>query len=244
MKKSVLIPFLIIFSAAATGSDKMSEKNKKWLLSQPGVTEIGCNSYEDSTYSLAKREEFYIRDSSFNKKRLFVDSKLVCDLWSDSNNNGQPYLNVIENAKINGIPVSVFHGGGSGTVGKNYSDKSSWHTGCKTDAMTDEFHCYVYQKNLYITKDKSGYHIFVGSEHFPNTKSFIRIDNETPLQSEEAGVFSDANSNKIVSSVSSRSKVVTRFTKWPYERFIDENIDMKYFDVAKETLDILFENHK
>lgn len=242
--RKILLAALMVLSGVASGSDKMTEKNKKWLLSQPGVSSIGCNSYEDSSYSFTGRDGFYIKESSFKKQKLFDNSNLICDLWSDLDDNKKPTLYVIEESKIDGVKVKIFQSGGSGTVGDDYSDKSSWQVGCKTDAMTDEYNCYVYQKDIYIIRDKNGYRVAIGTDHFPNTKSYIRIDGNQPIESGNDGVFSIDDSQKIISSLSSKSKVITRFTKWPYERPIDGEIGMSKFDVSKKVLDIIFEDHK
>lgn len=242
--RKILLAALMVLSGVASGSDKMTEKNKKWLLSQPGVSSIGCNSYEDSSYSFTGRDGFYIKESSFKKQKLFDNSNLICDLWSDLDDKKKPTLYVIEESKIDGVKVKIFQSGGSGTVGDDYSDKSSWQVGCKTDVMTDEYNCYVYQKDIYIIRDKNGYRIAIGTDHFPNTKSYIRIDGNQPIESGSDGVFSIDDSQKIISSLSSKSKVITRFTKWPYERPIDGEISMSKFDVSKKVLDIIFEDHK
>lgn len=243
MRKVLAVIYFLLMCKTATASDKMTEKNKKWLLTQPGVSEIGCNSFEDSTYSFTKRDGFYIKESSFKKPRLFEDSKLVCDLWADMDDREKPTLYVIEEAKIDDVKVKLFQSGGSGTVGREYSDKASWQLGCKTDSMTDEYNCYINQKHIYIVKDKDSYHVIIGSEHFPKTHSFIRIDNEKPIESGDGGIFSVEQSGEIIEALSSGSKVKTRYTKWPYENPVDENIDMKYFDVSKKVLDVIFESH-
>ena len=222
----------------------MTEKSKKWLLSQPGVSSIGCDSYEDSSYSFTGRDGFYIKESSFKNSRIFEGSKLTCDLWSDMEDRKKPTLYVIENATIDDVKVSVFQSGGSGSVGDDYNDKSSWQVGCKTDVMTDEYNCHIRQKDFYILRDESGYHVFIGSEHFPETKSYIRIDEGKPIESGGKGTFSLEDSTIIVNALSSKSKVVTRYTRWPYERHVDGVVNMDKYNASKKVLDIIFESHK
>lgn len=239
----ILIGFLS-FSFAVGASEKMSAKDIKWLEGHSNVKAIGCDTYENSSYSVTERKDLKVKDSSFKNQRVFDKSKLICDLWSDTADISKPLLHVQEKAVIDGINVLIFQSDGSGTIGEGYNDKSAWNSSCKVDSMTDAVTCSVYQNNFYLFKTDSGYTVVIGSEHFPKTLSYLRVNKDKPLASGEDGVFSNNNSNQIIESLSEGGKVMIRFTKWPYENPIDEEVDIKYFNSAKKALDLIYSNHK
>ncbi|WP_337027207.1 hypothetical protein [Pantoea eucalypti] len=224
-------------------SEKMKPKDIKWLQGIPEVKTIGCDTYEDSSYPTTGREGLEISENSFKEKRLNPDSKITCDLWAKTDDMKIPVLQVTEAFKIDGVNVSIFHSDASGTIGKDYSDKSAWNTACKTDTMTDDVTCYVNHKSFYIIKNKSGYNILVGSEHFPGTVAYVRIGKQKPVSSGKDGVFNSADSLKIIESIGKQETVSTRYTKWPYETPVDEKLDIKYFEQAKKILDLIFDSH-
>lgn len=224
-------------------SEKMKQKDIKWLQGIPEVKDIGCDEYADSSYSLTERDGLEIMNSSFKERKLSPDSKITCDLWAKTDDIKKPVLHVIEEFKIDGVNVHIYHSDASGTIGKDYNDSSAWNTACKTDAMTDDVTCYVSHKSFYIFKNKSGYNVLVGSEHFPGTVAYVRIGKGKPISSGKDGVFSSADSLKVIESIDKKSTVSTRYTKWPYETPVDENLDTKYFEQAKKILDVIFDNH-
>ncbi|WP_338494188.1 hypothetical protein VRB23_06720 [Erwinia aphidicola] len=233
----------LLLPSLSHAGEKMKPKDIEWLQGIPEVKSIGCDAYEDSSYSTTGREGLEISETSFKEKRLNPDSKVTCDLWAKTNDLKIPVLQVKESFKVDGVNVNIFHSDASGTIGKDYSDKSAWSTACKTDTMTDDVTCYVSHKSFYIIKNKTGYNVLVGSEHFPGTVAYVRIDKQKPISSGKDGVFSSDDSLKIIESVSKQGIVSTRYTKWPYEAPVDEKLDTKYFEQAKKILDLIFDNH-
>lgn len=224
-------------------SEKMKQKDIKWLQGIPEVKEIGCDEYADSSYSLTERDGLEIINSSFKEGRLSPGSKITCDLWAKTDDIKKPILHVIEQFKIDGVNVHMYHSDASGTIGNDYSDKHAWNSACKTDPMNDDVTCYVSHKSFYIFKDKSGYRVLVGSEHFPKTVAYVRIGKEKPIPSGGGGIFSLSDSLKIIKSIDKGVTVSTRYTKWPYDTAIDEKLDTEYFEQAKKILDLIFDNH-
>lgn len=227
----------------AMGSEKMKPKDIKWLQGFSEAKNIGCDLYEDSSYSTTGREGLEFIPSSFKEKKLRPDSQIICDLWAKTDDIKTPVLHVSEELKIGGVRVHIYHSDASGTIGKDYNDKSAWNSACKTDAMTDEVTCYVSHKSFYVFKDKSGYKVLVGGEHFPGTVSYVRIGKEKPIASGAGGAFSSSDSVNIVESMNKQSSISTRYTRWPYKSPIDENLDVKYFPQAKAILDLIYDNH-
>ncbi|WP_033782737.1 hypothetical protein [Pantoea sp. 9140] len=234
---------VLLLPSITSASEKMKLKDIKWLQGISEVKAIGCDSYEDSTYSSTGRDELEITESSFREKRLNPDSKITCDLWAKTDDIKKPVLQVLEEFKIDGVNVHIYHSDASGTIGKDYSDNSAWNSACKSDTMTDEVTCYVSHKSFYMFKNKTGYYLLVGSDHFPQTVAYIRLGKDKPISSGKDGVFSSADSLKIIESINNQTTLSTRYTKWPYETPVDEKLDTKYFEQAKKVLDLIFDNH-
>ncbi|ELY4596855.1 hypothetical protein ACOZ0V_004065 [Cronobacter malonaticus] len=244
MKKLWLLCFCAsILPSIVTASEKMKPKDIKWLQGFPETKNIGCDIYEDSSYSTTGREGLEFSPSSFKEKKLRPDSQITCDLWAKSDDIKTPELHVSEEFLIDGVKVNIYHADASGTIGKGYNDKSAWSSACKTDAMTDEVTCYVSHNSFYVFRDKSGYQVLVGAEHFPGTFAYVRIGKDKPFSSGEGGVFSASDSIKIIESIDKQSSVSTRYTRWPYERPVDEKLDVKYFRQAKVVLDLIYDKH-
>lgn len=244
VRKTLFVAGILLLPVAAISGDKMSAKDIKWLKGIDEVTAIGCDSYENSAYSVTQRKNLKIKPSVFKVPRVIDGGALVCDLQADTSDIEQPIMLTRESGVISGVNVAIYHSDGSGTIGKDYNDKKAWESSCNTDAMTDEVTCYVRHKQLYIVKNKDGYFAMVGHEHFPETLAYVRVGGSKPFTSGEGGVFSKEESGKVIDAMSKSDNVVTRYTKWPYESPIDENIEMKYFGVAKQVLDTIYDNHK
>lgn len=238
----VLIGLLLTSFVVVSYAKPMTKKKVAWLETQQGVKKIGCDEYEDSSYSSTGRESFSIKKSAFKHDKLFENSKLTCDLWDDY---GKPYLHVIEKTKIDGVDVRFFHSDGSGTVGdRNYGkDDKSWGTGCKKDTMTDEVICYARQNDMNIFRDKEGYVIRVGSNHYPGSVANLRINEDSPFSSGDDGIFNRESSEQIVSKLSPENSVSTRYIEWPHKRNVDNTAIMDNYDVVKKVLDTIYENH-
>ncbi|EPR7131637.1 hypothetical protein ACXIX0_004031 [Enterobacter hormaechei] len=232
-----------LLPSLAIASEKMKPKDIKWLQGFPETKNIGCDFYEDSSYSATGREGLEFSPSSLKEKKLRPDSQITCDLWAKSDDIKTPVLHVSEEFTIDGVKVHVYHSDASGTIGKDYNDKSAWNSACKTDAMSDEVTCYVSHKSFYVFRDKAGYNVLVGGEHFPGTLAYVRIGKDKPIASGEGGVFSSSDSVKIIESIDKQSSVFTRYTRWPYESPVDEKLDVKYFRQAKAVLDLIYDNH-
>lgn len=243
MKKVLIGVMVAALSFVSVGYAKpMTKKKVAWLETQQGVKEIGCNEYDDSSYASTGKELFSIKKSAFKHDKLFENSKLVCDLWDDHN---KPYLHVIEKTKIDGIDIRFFHFDGSGLIGDQRIEKynDGWRTGCKKDTMTDEVICYVSQNDVSLFRDKDGYLIRVGNNHYPSSIANLRINEDSPFSSGDDGIFDRESSEQIVSKLSPDDAVSTRYIEWPHKRNIDNTVIMDNYNVAKKVLDTLYENH-
>lgn len=240
--RKVLIGVLLTIFCISMHAEPMTKKKIAWLESQEGVKEIGCNEYEDSTYFTDKDKTFKIEKSSFNEPRIFDDSILKCDL---SDSSGVLTLQIIEYAVVDSVKVRIFHSDGSGSVGDRTYDKNdkSWGTGCKKDTMTDDVTCYIKQSDMSLFRDKEGYLIRVGSNHYPSSIANLRINKDSPYSSGDDGIFSRESSEQIINKLTPAELVSTRYVEWPYKRNVDNTVAMDNYNVAKKILDTIYENH-
>ncbi|MFS3627208.1 hypothetical protein ACK6S7_17350 [Proteus mirabilis] len=239
MRKVILAIVIFSFNCSAFAYGELSKKDISWLEEQKVIKDIGCEDYVDISSSGKKSGDVSVNESVFKKDRIFNKSKVVCYL---TEKEGKFSVSVIEEAVIDGKKVSVSHTDGSGYVGSDYYN--GWAYKCKKDAMTDEVACGMHRDDFTIEKNNNGYRIQVGYKHFPNSLSYIRINKENPIKSEDSGIYSRELSNEIISKISDEEVVTIRYTKWPNDRPIDKKINMDGFNVAKEVVGNLLVNYK
>lgn len=238
--------FLFLVGAMAFQShaySKLPDIAVRKLEKLDSVKTIKCDRFEGFVFDKVDYSKLEIKESFFKEIPVINGSSTTCLLDSDSDDTTKPVLNIIEEGVIDSAKVEIFRWGGSGTVGGEYLAPKSWNLGCSTDAMTDEVTCYVFQNDFHIYRSKNGYSMVVGSEHFPQTKSLLRINKDNPIESQDNGVFASDVSERVLLELSDATSVTTRFTKWPNSKPIDEKVDMTYFKAAKIMLDRLYENH-
>lgn len=243
MNRCIAFALTILFSIQAYGYAKLSKPTINKLEKIDVIKKLQCDDYEGYTYKTTDFSKVEIKESFFKETPIIKGSSTICLLEADTGNSNKPVLNVLERGRIENAPVELFRWGGSGSVGGEYLQPKAWNFACKTDAMSDDVTCYIFHKKLYIYLDKNGYSMTVGNDHYPQTKSFIRINKNKPMESQDSGYFSKEEASAALSELINADKVTIRFTKWPYSEPVDENIDMTYFKAAKAILDRLYENH-
>ncbi|MEQ4731276.1 hypothetical protein ABN075_04445 [Providencia rettgeri] len=241
--RKVLMISVLCSSFYANAGDPLSKKEINWLKSTNEAKELACDSFSNSVYSKIKPLKIEKEKSTFNGKKIFSNSKFICDVKMDYKNNTYK-MSVIEDVHINGVNTRIYHSNGSGGVGNGDStDKESWLFGCSKDKMSDDVTCYLNNNDLYIYKDKNGYLISIGRNHFPSKDSFIRVNEESPMKSGEKGYLDRNESKSLISRLSSKDTVTTRYVEWPYDRSKDSDVGMANFDTAKQVLDKVFDNY-
>lgn len=244
MKIVVLLLVLFVFASTAQAKEKKISRNISWMKSIPSVIDLKCSSYEDNTYTNDfKKSELTIRGGVFKVSPIFDGGQKVCSLSQNSENLNIPEVSVSEGAKIDNVEVSVFYSDGSGMIGRDFHDSSTWFSKCSSDAMTDEVRCSIYQEDIALARDKDGYHIVIGSSNYPGTKAMFRSGKEKPITAIDESVFSTEDSLKIIEKLSDGASAVSRYTKWPDGRVEDKEINTKNFSAAKKFLDKIFESH-
>lgn len=113
----------------------------------------------------------------------------------------------VETGSVDGVSFEIYRDG-SGTT-------SGWDRHCAVDPMTDERLCLVTQGDISIIVNRNGVSIIsIGSEHFPGSQVFLRIDEAVAQVTAPPG-WGGAAAVKLISKMASGKKLVTRYTKWP-----------------------------
>lgn len=239
--KKIFIGVLLLSFVSIGYAKPMTKKDITWLESQKAVRDIGCNEYNDRSYSKPKKGEVVIAESVFKVNRLFDESTLICELNED---NDAFIIEVVEQSAIDGKKVYVYHNNSNGSVDVSDDYYNNWAYKCQKDTMTDEVVCGMNQRGLTIEKDANGYRMQVGYEHFPETLAYIRIDKEKPVESESNGIYSRETTRLIIGDLSDEKEVNIRYTKWPIQKPVDRKINMEGFNSAKKAIDILQANYR
>lgn len=243
IKKSAFLYILLSLSFQSQSYSKLPDSVVHKLEKMDLVKNLNCDEFEGFAFSKIDYSKLEVKESFFKENPVINGSSTICLLDHDSDDSTKPVINIVEKGVVDGTKVSIFRWGGSGSVGGEYLSPTSWSLGCSTDAMTDDVTCYIFQQGLYIYRTKNGYSIVVGSEHFPQTTSFLRIDKNTPVESQFNGVYTNETSESMLDELSNAKTVTIRFTKWPDSNPLDQKVDMTSFHAAKIMLDRLFENH-
>lgn len=234
---------VVFFSISANAEDPLSKKEISWLKGTNEAKELGCDSFSNRAYSKITPLKIEKEESIFDNKKLFSNSQFVCDVGKNYQNNTYK-MSIVEVVNINGVTVKLYHSNGSGGIGNGSSiDKDSWLFGCSKDKMNDEITCYLNNNDLHLYKDKHGYLISVGRNHFPSKDSFIRINKDEPIKTGDKGFLNRDKSSSLVGTISSKDTVTTRYVEWPHDRSKDSEVDMTNYDVAKQVLDKVFDNY-
>ncbi|WP_277850035.1 hypothetical protein [Moellerella wisconsensis] len=243
MKKALIGLFILMVGFNAYAEDPLSKKEINWLKSTNEAKELGCDSFSNRVYSKITPLKIEKEKSIFDNQKVFSNSQFVCAVGMNYKNNTYT-MSIVEVVNINGVNAQIYHSNGSGGVGNGDStEKESWLFGCSKDKMNDEITCYLNNNDLYVYKDKNGYLISIGRNHFPSKDSFIRVNEEAPIKSGEKGYLNRNKSNLLMSKLSSKDAVTTRYVEWPYDRNKDSEVGMVNFDAAKQVVNKVFDNY-
>ena len=118
-----------------------------------------------------------------------------------------------------------------------------WSVGCNRDKMTGTKTCSVSRGALWVFFRSAGPSIVsVGDEHFPGSVSSIKVGAKRFDTRHQDGIFS--NSQQIIRALSDGQPVVTRFMKWPYREWEDDEFNATGFQAASRLANWLLKNGK
>ncbi len=108
----------------------------------------------------------------------------------------------------------------------------TWSIHCVSDDISGTVACMAGLQDLWVSLDGRGHiSVSVGSKHVPGSVTQIRVGKYI-YETKRDGVFSSADSKKIVVQLGQGEKVVTRFTKWPSATSTTSDFVPHHFDEA------------
>lgn len=120
----------------------------------------------------------------------------------------------------------------------NMEVEYGWRVSCKKDIFDGKKICYMHQygNDLMVNIINGKLGIYVGKNHFPRTKSAIKIDNNQTIYGYE-GV--SQTPQKVVEQMKKGKTAYTRYKEWPYEYNKDGEVDLtgfaeKYDEMVKQ----------
>lgn len=157
-----------------------------------------------------------------------------------------------ESGSLNDITYRFFYSDGSGSFlgvkggslePGNY--RQNWQIGCKKDAIEDTKLCFMKISSLLIVitgKDK--YSVSIGSDNYPGTPVAIRIDGGEPIKGGTEGIFTGAESDKILAQLKKGKEVITRHQKFPKEYSTDDTFELYGFNETFQYINWAFSKIK
>jgi hypothetical protein len=131
-----------------------------------------------------------------------------------------------QSGTLNGVPVVLYADSASVDAVVNrrsgsYDLNDAWDIGCRRDKMTLKKTCTVNRGALFIFIYQSGgVKVSIGDEHFPGSMTSIRIGQKRFDTSDRDGDF--PQSAAILTAMKDGTAVVTRYMKWPYREWVDD----------------------
>lgn len=103
---------------------------------------------------------------------------------------------------------------------------SQWYSSCNKDRFDGSKVCVMSSGDVMVGIINGNYGVYVGGDHYPNTPSAIKIDNNPAIY----GFEGHSRSPLVVIEQMKRGRVAyTRYKKWPYEYNKDGEVDLSGF---------------
>lgn len=122
----------------------------------------------------------------------------------------------------------------------DYLQRGKWQIDCKKDNFTNVKSCHMFQydSDLMVSLINGQPSIFIGGNHFPQSKSALKIDNNGSFFGLEGSISS---SQAALNQLKSGKIAHTRYQKWPHQLNIDRETNLEDF---KEKYNKMLEEYK
>jgi hypothetical protein len=121
--------------------------------------------------------------------------------------------------------------------------RDRWNIACRRDKMSQTKSCSVDRGDLYIFVYQSRpIKVSIGDEHFPSSTTSIRVGAKRFDTYDRDGDF--PQSAAILASMKDGVQVVTRYMKWPYREWIDDEFTAYGAQAAVRVAQWLLKNGK
>lgn len=157
--------------------------------------------------------------------RFYDQGKLVKE--KQMGRTGKYEISMSEEGKIGNVRYRFWLSDGSGTFQgepdntldliKDNSD-SNWSLRCDRDNMTDKVTCSATKYDLTVSYfDNGSKRVSLGSNNYPDSAIYARIDNGSVMQGPGDGYFALNDGKDIISALLSGKTVNTQWQEWPYQ---------------------------
>lgn len=117
--------------------------------------------------------------------------------------------------------------------GSPYSDLKDWYFVCERDKFNNSRICTLSKDDVMVMVRDGKYSVLVGGNHFPRSKSAIKIDNNATIYGDE-GI--SQTPKKVIEQLKQGKKVFTRYQEWPYQFNRDGETDLTGFSEEFEKM--------
>lgn len=132
----------------------------------------------------------------------------------------------LQRGALNGEWFQIFADSGvvAGTQGAmpdRWSHGANWDISCSRDKMTSVRSCLINKGDLYFFVRSGGkVSVSVGVDHFPSSQTSIKIGSRRFNTMQRDGYFE--NGSQLIAQMRNGTPIVTRYMKWPYRTWVDE----------------------
>ncbi|TCB79329.1 hypothetical protein E0H89_03485 [Acinetobacter sp. ANC 3781] len=115
-----------------------------------------------------------------------------------------------------------------------------WNSSCSRDRFNGTKICSLSKvhSDVMVSIINGRYSVYVGENHYPNTQSVIKIDDNSPIYGVEG---SSKTPQKVIEQMRNGKIAYTRYKEWPYEYNKDGEVDLTGF---KEKFEQMKEEYK
>ncbi|MDA3487167.1 hypothetical protein MJ021_17930 [Acinetobacter baumannii] len=112
---------------------------------------------------------------------------------------------------------------------------------CKKDRFNGNKTCYLKNNDLTLVIINGNLEIFVGKDHFPDRKSAIKVDDNQTIYGYEGNFKQDS---MILNQMLKGKIVYLRYVEWPYDSYIDSEVNLEDFTKQYEKLKEMYKSIK
>ncbi len=185
---------------------------------------VAYNPYRDKLLLAILDEEgqpYFLGDNDQYMRSKFSENSETKDQttlsYGTSNRTYEDFEKDIKSKSERGASVHEYN-----------SSLSDWNITCKRDRFDGTKMCLMLKRNedVSVMIMNGKYHVFVGRDHYPQTQSAIKIDNNATFYGYE-GLFK--NSLTIIEQMKKGKVVYSRYKEWPYDYNKDSEMSLLGF---------------
>lgn len=198
---------------------------------------IVMNLWQKNNSFLGQQLQAFVAYDPQNKKllTLLIDEELNSYLLGSKDNNLIEAIQENEQRKTNHSEVNFKSINTFKDFGGDLKPEGDWSDiSCKKDKFDDTKFCYFAQGPITAYIGQAGAGVFIVGDHYPKSKSAVKIDNNPAIYGVE-GSFG-LSASKIIEQMKKGLSIYTRYRKWPNDYNIDNEYSLKGFTYQFEQM--------